>query len=480
MQLFAEKRKIFTKRAVGQFRNFKYYLTIVSLAIYYITPWLRWNRGAGAPDQAVLVDLVNRRFYFFFIEIWPQEFFIVAILLILAGVGLFWITSVLGRAWCGYMCPQTVWVDLFMLIEESIEGDRNQRIKLHNAQMGLEKIFKRCFKHASWIFVSFMTGGAWVFYFTDTPSMYVQLLLWQAPIEVYYTITLLTATTYFLGGLMREQVCIYMCPWPRIQSAMMDEYSWVVGYNNQRGEPRRAINQTNTQAMALDKWVANAMGKTAINSDVTKQEGAKKEGDCINCNLCVAVCPMGIDIRDGQQLACISCALCVDACNGVMEKLHRPKDLIGYNRLKTDKKPWQRPRFFIYALLFALLGGVILVYLLGRSDISAHIVHDRNPEAVQLKDGTIRNGYRLNLLNMHQRQRPFTINAHDLKDSKIILENGDIVDMITMEIAAGESKEVRFFVVAPKPSQLNQPFTINITSDDGKTHPIQTQFIGIK
>jgi cytochrome c oxidase accessory protein FixG len=272
--LYAPRRKIFPKRASGQFRRFKWLVMAVTLGIYYLTPWLRWDRGPHAPDQAVLVDLANRRFYFFFIEIWPQEFFYIAGLLVMAGIGLFLITSTVGRAWCGYTCPQTVWVDLFLVVERAIEGDRNARIKLDAAPWTLDKIAKQAAKHSVWLLIGVATGGAWVFYFADAPTLLVDLFTGHAAPVAYITVATLTATTYVFGGFMREQVCTYMCPWPRIQAAMLDENSLTVTYNDWRGEPR-----------------SRHAKKAAAAGEIV--------GDCVDCNACVAVCPMGIDIRDG-------------------------------------------------------------------------------------------------------------------------------------------------------------------------------------
>ena len=210
----------------------------VTLGIYYVIPWLRWDRGPALPDQAVLVDLANRRFYFFFIEIWPQEFYLVAGLLIMAGLGLFLFTSALGRVWCGYTCPQTVWTDLFILVERWIEGDRNARVRLWNAPWDARKVRLRAVKWTIWLLIAVATGGAWVFYFADAPTLLVQLLTFSAPPVTYMSIGILTATTFVLGGFLREQVCIYMCPWPRIQAAMMDEQTMTVAYRDWRGEPR--------------------------------------------------------------------------------------------------------------------------------------------------------------------------------------------------------------------------------------------------
>jgi cytochrome c oxidase accessory protein FixG len=229
--LYAARKKIFPKRASGSFRRFKWLVMLITLGIYYLTPWIRWDRGPYAPDQAVLVDIANRRFYFFFAEIWPQEFFIVAGLLVMAGIGLFLITSTVGRAWCGYTCPQTVWVDLFLVVERGIEGDRNARMKLDSGPWTVDKLVKRVTKHAIWLLIAVATGGAWIFYFADAPTLAMDFATGQAATVAYITVAVLTATTYIFGGLMREQVCIYMCPWPRIQAAMLDENSLTVTYN---------------------------------------------------------------------------------------------------------------------------------------------------------------------------------------------------------------------------------------------------------
>ena len=306
--LYEARKKIFPKRAEGNYRRFKWIVMLITLGIYYVTPWIRWDRGEFAPDQAVLVDLAGRRFYFFFIEIWPQEFIYVAGLLVMAGFGLFLVTSVVGRAWCGYTCPQTVWVDLFLVVERALEGDRNARMKLDAGPWTANKITRRVLKHAIWLMIGVATGGAWIFYFADAPTLLMNFIHGTAAPVAYITVAVLTATTYTFGGLMREQVCIYMCPWPRIQAAMLDESSLVVTYNDWRGEPRgRHAKKAAAEGLVL--------------------------GDCVDCNACVAVCPMGIDIRDGQQLECITCALCIDACDSVMDKLDRPRGLISYATL---------------------------------------------------------------------------------------------------------------------------------------------------
>ncbi len=437
--MYEARKKIFPKRVSGTFRTLKWWVMAVTLGIYYVTPWLRWDRGAYAPDQAVLVDLANSRFYFFFIEIWPQEFYYVAGLLIMAGVGLFLVTSTVGRAWCGYTCPQTVWVDLFLVVERFIEGDRNARIKLDKTPWSTDKWRKRLTKHAIWIVIAMATGGAWIFYFADAPTLARNFLAFDAPWVAYSTVGILTATTYTFAGFMREQVCTYMCPWPRIQAAMLDEDSLVVTYNDWRGEPR----SRHRKRLEL--------------------EGAEV-GDCIDCNACVAVCPMGIDIRDGQQLECITCALCIDACDGVMEKIGTPRGLISYATLsdyaknqagQTARTTWRsflRPRTFIYAAFWAAIGLAMLLVLLNRDRLDVNVLHDRNPVFVQLSDGSIRNGYTVKILNMLARPREFRLETQGLDDALLTMVGRDAAAADALDIAVGADtiKAVKVFVAVKR------------------------------
>jgi len=426
-KLYAAQEPVFPKRVTGRFRNLKWLIMALTLGIYYLTPWIRWDRGPNLPDQAVLVDLAHRRFFFLWIEIWPHEFYFVAGLLIMAGLGLFLFTSALGRVWCGYTCPQTVWTDLFFTVERWIEGDRNARLRLWKQNWDLRKIRLRVTKWIVWLLIAMATGGAWVFYFTDAPSLAVDLASGQAHMVAYVTIAILTATTFVFGGFMREQVCIYMCPWPRIQAAMMDEDSITVAYRGWRGEPR-------------------AKGK--------ERDGA---GDCIDCNACVSVCPVGIDIRDGQQLECITCALCIDACDDIMAKVGKPRGLIDYMALTDEaheraghpKKPiWQhifRPRTLLYTALWSGIGVALVVALFIRSDIDMTVAPVRNPQFVMLSDGTIRNAYDLRLRNMTHDAALFELSITGNSGLEISLEG---IGVPQIEVPADETLQVRAYVTA--------------------------------
>lgn len=440
---FEARKKVFPKAVDGSFRRLKWVIMAVTLAIYYVTPWLRWNRGPYAPDQAVLVDLAHRRFYMFSIEIWPHEFYFVAGLLIMAGVGLFLVTSAVGRAWCGYACPQTVWTDLFVHVERAIDGDRNAQTRLLNAPWNLEKIVKRITKHVIWMLIAIATGGAWIFYFADAPMLARNLFGGTAPMIAYATIGILAFTTYTLGALLREQVCIYMCPWPRIQTAMMDENSLTVTYKDWRGEPR-----THGIKRTLDLIDTRA-------------------GDCIDCNACVAVCPTGIDIREGAQIGCITCGLCIDACDEVMAKLDRPTRLIGYTtaadmkRSKEGRTPASplrrlfRPRTLAYFALWAGVGLGMLFALGNRSRIDVAVLRDRNPVWVRLSDGNIRNSYTVKIRNMEDRPRRMSVAVDGMPDVVLWDESQPRgrAQQLVVTAGADEVIQLRLFVAAPARGQ---------------------------
>jgi cytochrome c oxidase accessory protein FixG len=477
--LYASRRKIFPKRAEGTFRRFKWLVMALTLAIYYVTPWIRWDRGPFAPDQAVLVDMANRRFYFFAVEIWPQEFWAVAGLLVMAGFGLFLVTSAVGRAWCGYACPQTVWVDLFLVVERAIEGDRNARIKLDAAPWSVRKIALRSAKHTIWIMIAVATGGAWIFYFADAPSLALDFLTGTAEPIAYITVAVLTATTYVFGGLMREQVCTYMCPWPRIQAAMLDEHSLTVTYNDWRGEPRSR----------------HAKKALAAGASV---------GDCVDCNACVAVCPMGIDIRDGQQLECITCALCIDACDGVMDKLGRERGLISYatladynanmalakengtgainpSRVRTDNGALRgdiarvdlhkivRPRTIFYFSAWALVGLLLIYGLAARDRLEINVLHDRNPQYVVLSDGSIRNGYTVKLLNKIPEPRIVELTLDGLEGAimSAMGHDGPAGRRLSLELEPDRLRTIRIFVSQPRGATSAPVQHFRFTVEDG-------------
>ena len=435
--LYAKREPIFPRRVSGSFRTMKWWLLAVMLGIYYIIPWIRWDRGPDMPNQAVLLDLGNRRFFFFMIEIWPHEFYFVAGLLIMAGIGLFLFTSALGRVWCGYACPQTVWTDLFIQVERWIEGDRNARLRLHRQPWNAEKIRKYGLKWTTWFLIGMATGGAWVFYFADAPTLFVDLFTGQANPIAYITVLILTMTTFLFGGFFREQVCIYACPWPRIQAAMMDEDTITIDYRHWRGEPR---------------------GK------LKKGELDPNQGDCIDCMACVNVCPMGIDIRDGQQMECITCGLCVDACDEVMDRIGKPRGLVAYMALSDQeaeqsgnppKSVWKhifRPRTILYTALWAGIGLALVVALFIRADLDMSVAPVRNPTHIVLSDGTVRNIYDIRLRNMHNEPRDFMLSTTENPDVSLSIE-GEPGTRVT--VGPDEQVLLRVYLTAPPDTRSN-------------------------
>ncbi len=407
LPLYATRIKVYPRAVSGHWRTIKWSVLVLLLGIYYAVPWLRWERGPGAPSQAILIDLDGRRGWFFDVVLWPQEVYFVTGALILASFGLFFATSLFGRVWCGFACPQTVWTDLFMLVERLIEGDRNERMRLDRAPMSPSKAVRKSLKHATWLMIAAATGGAWVFYYVDAPTTLVRIFNGTASYEVYFCIGLLTATTYALAGWAREQVCTYMCPWPRFQSAMLDEQSLIVTYQKGRGEPRG-------KHKAGQSWFGR--------------------GDCVDCNLCVAVCPTGIDIRDGQQIECIGCSLCVDACNQTMRKVGRPPGLIRWDTLANQQAKesgggasWKpvRPRTVLYALLLAVAAGAMLVAFVLRTDTELTVQRDRSPNFVRLSNGDIRNAYTVKILNKRRQEQQFELALDGLPDARVTFVGDD-------------------------------------------------------
>lgn len=449
--LYVKRTKLYPKLAHGFYRDIKWVALFLLLGIYYITPWIRWDRGEGQPNQAVLVDFENARFYFFFIEIWPQEVYYITGLLILAALGLFLATSLFGRVWCGYACPQTIWTDLFIQVEKFFEGDRNARMKLDKAPWSVQKVFKKAGKHITWVIIAALTGGVWILYFHDAPTLARDFLTGHAPMTSYIFAAIMTATTYSLAGFMREQVCTYMCPWPRIQAAMIDEDALNVTYRYDRGEPRGAHKKGTT-------W-----------------EG---RGDCIDCRQCVAVCPVGIDIRDGLQLECIGCSLCIDACDEIMEKIDRPTGLIAFDtdanvqrRLAGEKPRFNlvRLRTVIYAILFIFVGTIMLYSLLTRSTLDLNILRDRQPNFVELSDGSIRNGYTIKILNKETTDRKFTLRVDTLKAPKISVAGQTAATEPVFFAPADETIDFKIYVSVPNISGLSEKTDYTFILEDIET-----------
>jgi cytochrome c oxidase accessory protein FixG len=434
--LYANRVRVYPKAVHGPVRRFKWAVLIFCLSLYYLLPWLRWDRGPTEPDQAVLLDVYHERFYFFGLKFWPQDIYYLTGLLIMGAVALFLVTSLVGRVWCGYTCPQTVWTDLFMWVERLIEGDRNVRMRRDAGPVTADLIWRKVLKHAIWLGIAFWTGGAWIMYYVDAPTVTVEFWTGTASTPVYFFTLLFTATTYLLAGWAREQVCTYMCPWPRFQSAMLDEQTLTVTYQGWRGEPRMR----------------------------GRRQPGDGGGDCVDCGACVTACPTGIDIRDGIQLECINCGLCIDACNHVMTVQGRPNWLITWDSLanqaaKARGEPAKfrlfRPRTIIYVTAMVIAVGVMAVALATRSQLGLSVLHDRAPLFVPLADGSLRNGYTVKIANKEDTQVLYELSVNGLPGAILTEANEGLGPASQLGLSVGADRVGTFRVmVAGQPRML--------------------------
>ena len=452
--LYAARPKVYPQAVHGTYRRIKWGLLIFCLSVYYLLPFLRWDRGPGLPNQAVLVDMPHRRFYFFFIQLWPQEVYFFTGLLVIAAMTLFLMNAVAGRIWCGYLCWQTVWTDLFYAVERWVEGDRRDRIMKDKKGWTFQHLREVALKHFLWLMIAWWTGGAWVLYFNDAPTLVRDLATFQAPFTAYLWIGILTAATYIFAGHMREQVCLYMCPWPRIQAALTDEWALNVTYKRDRGEPRMSVKKAEA---------AHLKGEAA--------------GDCIDCRQCVAVCPTGVDIRNGIQLGCVQCGLCIDACDNVMREIGRTDRLIGYDtdiniaRRREGKPPVYRlirPRTVLYACVIAVVGSVMLYALLNRSVATIAAQHIRNPLFVALSDGSVRNDLIVHVSNKGGVKRTFLLTLDGLANAKISATGLEAAadGRLLVDVAPDEVRELRFNVTTAGDALVSDNTPISIVATD--------------
>jgi cytochrome c oxidase accessory protein FixG len=413
----------------GRFRRIKTAALAGTLAIYGVLPFLRWDRGPDEPGQAILFDFTKGRLYAFFVEIWPQELYYLTGLLILASVMLILMNAVAGRIWCGFLCPQTVWTDLFLAVERLVEGDRRDQLRKREAGLGLRRVAELALKHTLWLAIALWTGTALVLYFGDARETLRELATGEGSALAYSWIGIVASLTYTLAGFAREQVCTWMCPWPRLQGAIWDPEALTVNYRDYRGEPRGS-------AKKAAEW--RAKGQPA--------------GDCVDCLQCVVVCPVGIDIREGPNFACINCGLCVDACDSIMDKLERPRGLIAYESWANIERGRAgvsgrlrlvRPKTLGLAAAVVALTAGMGIALGHRATGSLTVLHDRNPTWVRLSDGAIRNGYSLRLLNRGTHDRAFTITVQDPRLRAAIAGQTHVV------VEADSTVEVRATVTGP-------------------------------
>ena len=411
VSLYEAQKKIYPRSISGYFARWRWAMVFLTQIVFYGLPWLEWGQR-----QMVLFDLGARRFYIFGLVLYPQDFIYLTGLLIISALSLFLFTAVAGRLWCGFACPQTVYTEIFMWIEHKIEGDRSARLRLDAGPWTFEKIRKKFLKQAVWVAVSLWTGFTFVGYFVPIRELGPELLAFAGGWQIFWVLFYGLAT-YGNAGFMREQVCKYMCPYARFQSAMFDRDTLIVTYDEARGEPR---------------------GPRVKTVDYK----AKGLGDCIDCTLCVQVCPVGIDIRKGLQYECIGCGLCVDACNTVMDKMHYPKGLIRYSTQNGVLNRWNqsqilrhvlRPRVLIYtAVLVALCVGM-LVSLTTRTPLKVDIVRDRAALSRIVAGGKLENVYRLQIMNATEATQRYRISATGLEGLEVASEH-------EVDIGAAESR----------------------------------------
>jgi cytochrome c oxidase accessory protein FixG len=393
---YAKHRKVYAREVRGRFDNLRRLSVFALLGIYYLLPWVPWDGR-----QAVLFDLPARKFYVFGLVLWPQDFIFLTWLLILAGLSLFFFTALAGRLWCGYACPQTVWTETFVWLERLVEGDRSQQMKLARAPWSAAKLAKKSAKQALWIAFSLWTGITFVGYFTTIGPLVRDTFTFALGGWPLFWVLFYGGATYLNAGLMREQVCKYMCPYARFQSAMFDRDTLIITYDARRGEPRGARKRgTDARAQGL--------------------------GDCVDCTLCVQVCPTGIDIRQGLQYECIACAACIDACDDVMDKMGAPRGLIRYttqNALEGKPSRVMRPRTYVYAALLTLVFLAGVAGLLLRNAVALDVIRDRNALYREGSHGEIENSYNLRILNKDQRDHVFALSVDGIEGIEL---DGDV------------------------------------------------------
>jgi cytochrome c oxidase accessory protein FixG len=397
--IYEVRQKIYPRAVHGWFAGWRVFFVILTQLVFYGLPWLEWNGR-----QAVLFDLASRKFYIFGLVFWPQDFIYLAVLLIISAMSLFLFTAVAGRLWCGYACPQTVYTEIFQWIERKIEGDQLARIRLDAMPFSLQKIAVKSAKHALWIALALWTGFTFVGYFTPIKTLAAEVRsLGLGPWETFWVL-FYGAATYGNAGWMREQVCKYMCPYARFQSAMFDRDTLTITYDMKRGEPR------GPRSKKVDRHAAGL-------------------GDCVDCHICVQVCPVGIDIRQGLQYECIGCGACIDGCNQVMDKMGYPKGLIRYTtenalaRGYDTKAMWKRvlrPRTLVYTAMLLAIVGAAAGSLAMRNPLKVDVIRDRGSLAREAAPGVIENVYRLQLMNTDEKSRDLAIRAEGLPGLKVV------------------------------------------------------------
>ncbi len=431
--LYAAHEKVYPQTVRGLFRRIKWVILLVAYAVYFLLPYVPWGER-----DAFLFDIPGRQFFLLGLRVAPEDIIWLSLLLFIAAVALFFVTSLAGRVFCGYFCFQTLWTDVYLKIEEWLEGGRSRRIRLDRQPLSMPKAAKKILKHVLWLTVAGLTGITFTLYFADTGWLWGAYVTGQAPAPAYFTAGLLTATTYTMAGWAREQVCTYMCPYARFQGAMFDEDTLIVAYDFNRGE--------RTQGRQPPRRGESHAGRV--------ERGA---GDCIDCGYCVKVCPTGIDIREGQQYQCITCGLCIDACNTIMDSQGFPRGLIRYtsgHELEGGRLRLVRPKTLGYAVILVGAIGVLAYSIATQSLMDLNVYKVRNPSYILEKDGRIKNVYELRVNNKDQQPHRYRVSMQGLPMAEYRFQGG--FNQFTVE--PGENLTVKAYVWAP-PDKLEQSRT---------------------
>ncbi|MGE5026877.1 MAG: cytochrome c oxidase accessory protein CcoG [Betaproteobacteria bacterium] len=421
--LFQKRIPIYTRSVKGKFRSFKTAMLVLAYVVYFGLPWLPWARH-DAPAQAVMFDMVGRRFFIFDLVFYPQDLISLSLLLFIAAALLFFVTGLVGRAFCGYFCFQTLWTDAFIFIESWVQGERPARVRLHKQAWNAEKIGKYALTHALWLLLAFVTAYTFVMYFGYAPALTQHFFTGDLPFVAYFTVLVLTLTTYVAAGLAREQVCTYMCPYARFQGVMYEPETLAPYYDYRRGE--------GSAGRAVPR----------VGSKTLEERQSQGIGDCIDCGFCVQVCPAGIDIRKGLQYQCISCGLCVDACNSIMDSVGFPRGLVRYDsELNIESKnpgkvhlDWLRLRTLGYGVAILVMVGVLVYNIASRSDMQLSIQPVRQPLFVELSDGDIRNRYQIHITNKTLEVQTYRIGVQGIPESAL-----DLGEMREVSVRQGKS-----------------------------------------
>ncbi|MEM9533826.1 MAG: cytochrome c oxidase accessory protein CcoG [Pseudomonadota bacterium] len=442
--LYQKEAKIYPREIDGRFDRLRKLAVVVLLGLFYGVVWLTWD-----DRQAVLFDLPARKFYIWGLTLWPQDFIYLALILLFLALSLFFFTAIGGRLWCGYACPQTVWTEAFLLMERWVEGKRQRRMKLDKGPWNANRWLKKTAKHGLWIIFSLWTGMTFVGYFMPIRELAASMVALDLHPLAWFWLLFYGFATYGNAGFLREQVCKYMCPYARFQSAMFDRDTLIISYDTKRGEPR---------------------GKRSRGAD----PATLGLGDCINCTMCVQVCPTGIDIRDGLQYECIACAACIDACDQVMDRVGYPRGLIRYateNSLENpeedaERHPILRPRTLIYGTLLTLIAVGMSVSLLNRVPLRMEVLRDRNALYRELADGRIENVYTLKVINMSDQPQTYALTVRGLED--VSLETPEL------RVPAGQAEAFPLRLQAPRAAGAgSRPIDLTLTSTGD--NPIEVQ-----